>query len=79
MNAIFLPAIFISGVFYSSDSLPPALDAIAEVLPLKHVIDGFTGAIVTGQGLVDNAGALAIVALWGVAGLTLAIRGFRWE
>ena len=79
VNAIFLPAIFISGVFYSSDSLPPVLDAIAKALPLKHVIDGFSGAIVTGQGLIDNAGALAIVALWGAAGLTLAIRGFRWE
>jgi ABC-2 type transport system permease protein len=79
VNAIFLPAIFISGVFYSSDSLPPVLDAIANALPLKHVIDGFSGAIVTGQSLVDNAGALAVVALWGAAGLVVAIRGFRWE
>ncbi len=79
VNAVFLPAIFISGVFYSSDSLPPALGAVAEALPLKHVIDGFSGAIVTGHGLVDNAGALAIVAGWGVVGLVLAVRGFRWE
>ncbi len=79
VNAVFLPAIFISGVFYSSDSLPPALAAVAEALPLKHVIDGFSGAIVTGHGLVDNAGALGIVAGWGVVGLLLAVRGFRWE
>ena len=79
VNAVFLPAIFISGVFYSSDSLPPALDAVAKALPLKHVIDGFSGAIVTGHGVVDNAGALAIVAGWGTAGLLLAVRGFRWE
>ena len=79
VNAVFLPAIFISGVFYSSDSLPPVLDAVANALPLKHVIDGFSGAIVTGQGLVDNAGPLAIVAGWGAVGLLLAVRGFRWE
>ena len=79
VNAVFLPAIFISGVFYSSDSLPPALAAVAEALPLKHVIDGFAGAIVTGAGVVENAGALVVVALWGVAGLALAVRGFRWE
>jgi ABC-2 type transport system permease protein len=79
VNAVFLPVIFISGVFYSSDSLPPVLDAVAKALPLKHVIDGFSGAIVTGQGLADNAGALGIVALWGAAGLVLAVRGFRWE
>ena len=79
VNAVFLPAIFISGVFYSSDTLPPALEAVAEVLPLKWVIDGLSGAIVTGEGVVDNAGALAIVALWGAAGLFLAVRHFRWE
>lgn len=79
VNAVFLPAIFISGVFYSSDSLPPALDAVAQALPLKHVIDGFSGAIVTGHGLADNIGALAIVAGWGAVGLLLAVRNFRWE
>ena len=79
VNAVFLPAIFISGVFYSSESLPPVLDAVANALPLKHVIDGFAGAIVSGQGVVDNAGALAIVAGWGAVGLVLAVRGFRWE
>ena len=79
VNAVFLPAIFISGVFYSSDSLPPVLDAVANALPLKWVIDGLSGAIVTGEGLADNAGALAIVALWGAVGLFLAVRNFRWE
>jgi ABC-2 type transport system permease protein len=79
VNIVFLPAIFISGVFYSTDSLPRALDAIAEVLPLKHVIDGFSGAIVTGHGLVDNAGNLAVVAAWGAAGIFLSVRSFRWE
>ena len=79
VNALFLPAIMISGVFYSSDSLPAGLAAVAEVLPLKHVIDGFSDAIVTGQGLSHELGALAVLALWGVAGLVLAIRGFRWE
>ena len=79
VNALFLPAIMISGVFYSSDSLPAGLAAIAEVLPLKHVIDGFSDAIVTGQGLSHELGALAVLALWGAAGLVLAIRGFKWE
>jgi ABC-2 type transport system permease protein len=76
-NAVFLPVIFISGVFYSSDSLPRVLDWIAQALPLKHVIDGLSEAIVGSN--VDVAGAAAIVGAWAVAGLVLAVRYFRWE
>jgi ABC-2 type transport system permease protein len=79
VNAIFLPVMFVSGVFYSSESLPPALEAAAEVLPLKHLVDGLGGAIVTGAGVQDNLGGLAVVALWAGAGAVLAVRGFRWE
>lgn len=79
VNAIFLPAIFISGVFYSDDSLPQALRTIAEILPLTHMIDGLSDAIVGGSGLGDQLGALAVVAAWGVLGLVLAVRGFRWD
>lgn len=79
VNAIFLPAILISGVFYSAESLPASIDAIAEALPLKHVIDGFSDAIVEGQGLGHELGALAVLALWGAAGLFVAIRGFSWD
>ena len=55
-NAVFLPLIFISGVFYSADDLPEALKAIAEVLPLKHLIDGLSEAIVGGGGDVGDGG-----------------------
>jgi ABC-2 type transport system permease protein len=76
-NAVFLPTIFISGVFYSSDDLPEALKAIAEALPLKHLIDGLSEAIVGGGG--DAGTAALVMAAWTVAGLVLAVRYFRWE
>ena len=77
VNAVFLPLIFISGVFYSSDSLPGVLKAIAEALPLKHLIDGLSAAIVGGGG--DTLAAAAVVGGWTVAGLLLAVRYFRWS
>ncbi|HET8647372.1 MAG TPA: ABC transporter permease, partial [Vicinamibacteria bacterium] len=76
-NAIFLPLIFISGVFYSADDLPEALKTIAEALPLKHLIDGLSEAIVGGGR--DAGIAALIVAAWAAAGLFLAVRYFRWE
>jgi ABC-2 type transport system permease protein len=76
-NAVFLPLIFISGVFYSADDLPPVLLGFAEALPLKHLIDGLSHAIVGGG---DHIGAAAaVVAGWALAGIFLAVRFFRWE
>jgi ABC-2 type transport system permease protein len=79
VNAVFLPAIFISGVFYDSKHLPAALKGVAEALPLKHVIDGLSGAIVTGHGIGAHWGAVGALAAWGIGGIVLALRWFRWE
>ncbi|UGS35158.1 ABC transporter permease [Capillimicrobium parvum] len=79
VNAVFLPVIFISGVFYDSNDAPGFLRQIAEILPLTHLIDGLSGAMVTGAGLSDHGGALAVLAVWTVFGIVFAIRGFSWE
>ena len=79
VNAVFLPLIFISGTFYSTESLPAVLDGIASALPLKHAIDGLRDAMVAGDGLGDNLGALAALVAWAAAGVVLAVRFFRWE
>jgi ABC-2 type transport system permease protein len=79
VNAVFLPLIFISGVFYSTEGLPGALRLVAEALPLKHAIDGLAGAIVTGQGLAAHGTAVAMLLAWSVVGALVAVRRFRWE
>jgi ABC-2 type transport system permease protein len=76
-NAVFLPVIFISGVFYSTDDLPRALNVVAEALPLKHLIDGLSAAIVGGGS--DVGTAALVVAAWAAAALFLAVRFFKWE
>jgi ABC-2 type transport system permease protein len=79
VNAIFLPVIFISGVFYDAKNAPTVLRDIAQALPLKHLIDGLSGAMVTGRGVGHNLTALAVLAGWGAVGALLAVRGFSWE
>jgi ABC-2 type transport system permease protein len=79
VNIVFLPVIFISGVFYDVDNTPAFLRDIAQALPLTHIIDGLSGAMVTGRGLDDNLSALGVIAVWAVAGIALAVRGFSWE
>ena len=78
-NIVFLPMIFISGVFYDAKDVPQFLRAIAEVFPLVHVIDGLTGALVTGASLADNLGDLAVVLVWAAFGIVFAVRGFSWS
>lgn len=79
VNAVFLPLIFISGVFYDAEQAPAFLRDIAQALPLVHLIDGLSGAMVGGATLGENLSNLAIVVLWAVAGTVLAVRGFSWE
>jgi ABC-2 type transport system permease protein len=79
VNIVFLPAIFISGVFYDVENAPSFLRDIAQALPLTHVIDGLSGALVSGRGIADNRSGLVVIAIWAIAGIVLAVRGFRWE
>ncbi len=79
VNAAFLPLIFISGVFYEADDAPRIIRDAAQALPLKHLIDGLSGAMVDGRGIGDHLVAALVLAAWGAVGLTLAIRGFSWE
>jgi ABC-2 type transport system permease protein len=79
VNAVFLPMIMLAGVFYDDENAPAFLRDLAEAMPLKHLVDGLSGAIVHGEGVSDHMTALVALALWAVVGILLAVRGFSWE
>jgi ABC-2 type transport system permease protein len=79
VNAVFLPVVFVSFYAFDSSGAPVFLRTIADALPLKPLIEGLSGALVTGSGLADHLDALAVIALWGVFGVFFAVRGFSWE
>jgi ABC-2 type transport system permease protein len=79
VNAVFLPMIMVAGVFYDDEEAPTVLRDLAELLPLKHLIDGLSGAMVNGEGIADHTTALVALCLWAAAGIVLAVRGFSWE
>jgi ABC-2 type transport system permease protein len=78
-NIVFLPVIFISGVFFDETRAPQFIRDIGQVLPLTHMIDGLSAALVTGAPLSDHLGDLAVTAAWGLLGAVFAVRGFSWE
>jgi len=79
VNAAFLPMIFISGVFYDAEDAPQVIHDAAQALPLKHLIDGLSGAMVKGEGVVHHPVAVLVLAAWALVGTALAVRGFSWE
>lgn len=78
MNFVMLPMWILSGVFFSPSRFPDALQPLIRLLPLTALNDALRSVMIDGGTLAGNAGAIGIVALWGVAAFAAALRIFRW-
>jgi ABC-2 type transport system permease protein len=79
VNVIVLPMAFLSGSFGPTRHYPQVLRAIGAVLPLKPLIDLINAIYLHGQQIWDRPRAVAILIAWGIFGMAVAIRKFRWE
>jgi ABC-2 type transport system permease protein len=80
IQAIVLPLYFVSGVFVPERQLSHALQDIASVFPVAHLNSALVMAFdpaTTGAGLAGKD--LAILAIWGVGGLIVALWRFSWS
>jgi ABC-2 type transport system permease protein len=80
ITSVTLTLFFISGNFFSVEKAPAVMTTFAKLFPVRH----FNTAILTvfnphttGSGFLW--GDLGVIALWGVAGLLIAVRFFRWK
>jgi ABC-2 type transport system permease protein len=79
LNLIVLPMAFLSGSFGERQRYPAALRAIGDVLPLKYLLDAVRAVYLNGREIWDEPTAVAVLAAWGVFGILVAMRKFRWE
>ncbi len=80
VNAVFVPVILISGVFFDVKHVPSFLRDIAQALPLDHLIEGLSGGLVAHHGgISSHLTALWVIGIWALVGIVLAIRGFSWD
>ena len=78
-NVIVLPMAFLTGSFGPTRHYPRALRAIGDVLPLKPLLDLIKAIYLHGQQFWDKPLAIGILAGWGLFGMAVALRTFRWE
>ena len=88
VNATILPLLFLSGIFIPLGSDAPAwITTVSGIFPVKHFADAMRDSFL---GNVTFKGTtipvyhfhwfdIAVIAIWGIAGLALAARFFSWE
>jgi ABC-2 type transport system permease protein len=80
VNALVIPLSFISDIFAPYEDVPTWLQAVAEFFPLKHYADMMNASFNPPSGSSGYEWAdIAVVAVWGVFGLLVAMRFFKWE
>jgi ABC-2 type transport system permease protein len=79
LNVIVLPMAFLTGSFGPTRHYPRVLRALGDVLPLKYVLDLIKGIYLHGQQFWDKPLAIAVLCGWGLFGMAVALRTFRWE
>jgi ABC-2 type transport system permease protein len=78
VNALLLPLYFLSGVFVPDDELPSGVIDFANHFPIRPFFQAIFDAYLPENGPALAWDHLSVVAIWGIAGLVLAIRFFRW-
>ena len=79
VNAIYLPAAFLAGAFFSPHHFPSVLRAIADVLPLTYFLRLTRNVMLHGDTFWSQGTNIAVVAAWGALGVIVALKAFRWE
>ena len=79
MNIVMLPMWVLSGVFFSAQRFPDAVQPVIKALPLTALIDALRANILQGAGfaqLMREAGTLTV---WLIVCFAAALKLFRWR
>lgn len=77
--ATYMPALLLSGFFYSLTSMPVVLQWVSRLVPARYFVEITRGVFLRGIGLEVIWAPLLGLALFATAMVTLSIRSFRKE
>ena len=79
MNFVMVPMWVGSGIFFSTERFPDAMQPFVQALPLTGLNDALRGVMLDGAGLVELAPELVLLTLWGAISFVAALKLFRWQ
>ena len=79
MNLAMLPMWVLSGIFFSAERFPDAVQPFIRALPLTAVIDALRANMIQGMSMPQMGWQLAVMSVWLVFGFLIALRLFRWR
>jgi ABC-type multidrug transport system permease subunit len=79
MNVVMMPMWIVSGVFFSSQRFPDALQPLIRALPLTAVIDALRTHMLQGASLAQLTPQIGTLGAWLVICFALALKLFRWK
>jgi ABC-type multidrug transport system permease subunit len=78
LNMISWPMMILSGVWFSLEGAGPAVQGLAKVFPLTHILDSARAVMLDGATLLDIAPSMIMLTLLSLAFLALGAYYFRW-
>ena len=75
MNLVQLPMWIVSGVFFSSERFPDAVQPLIRALPLTAVINSLRSVMLEGATSGAQLPRIGIMLAWGIVSFVLALRG----
>jgi ABC-type multidrug transport system permease subunit len=78
MNLVMLPMWILSGIFFSPDRFPSAMQPFIQSLPLTQLNNALRAVILEGAPLYSQGVPMAVLGIWSLVSFVLAIRWFRW-
>jgi ABC-type multidrug transport system permease subunit len=79
MNLVMVPMWIFSGIFFSTERFPAAMQPFVHALPLTALNDALRGVMLDGAGLATVGPELLLLAAWGVISFAVALKIFRWQ
>jgi ABC-type multidrug transport system permease subunit len=79
MNIVMLPMWVLSGVFFSAQRFPAAVQPVIKGLPLTALIDALRANMLQGAGFAQIVRESGTLGAWLIVCFAVALKLFRWR